>query len=101
LRAVGGGPTGEGWPVAFGGRTLALDDHGVATSGTAGRSWGEGLHHLIDPRTGAPARTDLAEVSVLARTALDAEVLAKTAFLLGREGGERRLEGRALAWALS
>lgn len=100
LRAVGGGPTGEGWPVALGGKTLLLDDHGAATSGTRKRSWGDGQHHLIDPRTGAPARTDLAEVSVLARTALDAEVLAKTALLLGSVKAEAALEGRALGWAL-
>lgn len=99
LRAAGGGPAGGGWPVAFGGRTLALDDHGAATSGTTKRAWGDG-HHLIDPRTGAPARTGLVEVSVLARTALDAEVLAKTALLAGRGSAEQRLEGRALAWAL-
>lgn len=100
LRAVGSGPTGEGWPVAFGGTTLALDDHGAATSGTAKRAWGDGQHHLIDPRTGAPARTDLGEVSVLAATALEAEVLAKSAFLLGGAQAETWLEGRAAGWAL-
>jgi thiamine biosynthesis lipoprotein len=101
LRAVGGGPAGEGWPVGFGGKTLLLDDHGAATSGTTKRTWADGQHHLIDPRTGAPARTDLTEVSVLARTALDAEVLAKTALLLGREKAEAALDGRALGWALT
>ncbi|MBI2325324.1 MAG: FAD:protein FMN transferase [Chloroflexi bacterium] len=101
LRALGGGPSGEGWPVAFGGRTLLLDDHGAATSGTAKRRWGEGKHHLIDPRTGAPAVTDLSEASVLARTALDAEVLAKTAILLGSALAPSALGGRALGWALA
>jgi thiamine biosynthesis lipoprotein len=101
LHAVGGGPTGDGWPVAFGGKTLLLDAHGAATSGTTKRRWGDGRHHIVDPRAGLPARTDLAEVSVLARTALGAEVLAKTALLLGREKAEAALEGRALAWALA
>lgn len=101
LRAVGCGRSGEGWPVEFGGRTLLLDDHGAATSGTTKRRWGDAQHHLINPRTGAPARTDLAEVSVLARTALDAEVLAKTALLLGRARAETALEGRALGWAIA
>lgn len=106
LRAVGGGPTGDGWPVAFGGKTLLLDDHGAATSGTTKRRWGDGLHHLIDPRTGAPAITDLSEVSVLARTALEAEVLAKTALLRGSVLAAHVLEGRArvgraLAWSLT
>ena len=58
----------------MGGETVLLIDMGAATSGTRRRSWGEGLHHLIDPRTGLPSRTDLSEVSVIARTGADAEV---------------------------
>ncbi len=101
LRALGGGPSGEGWPVAFGGQTLLLDDHGAATSGTTKRRWGDGKHHLIDPRTGAPSTSDLSEVSVLARTALDAEIMAKSAILLGSAQAPSGLEGRALGWALA
>lgn len=100
LRARGPGPDGEGWPVGLADRTVLLDDMGAATSGTTRRRWGDGLHHLIDPRTGRPAAGDLEEVSVLARTATDAEILAKTALLLGRAEGERWLEGRALGWSL-
>lgn len=100
LRARGPGPAGEGWPVGFGERTVLLEDQGAATSGTTRRRWADGLHHLIDPRTGLPARSDLEEVSVLARTAAEAEVLAKTTLLLGRIEGERWLEGRALGWSL-
>ena len=96
LRASGGGPHGDGWPIGFGGTTVLLRDIGAATSGTTARRWGEDLHHLIDPRTGRPARTDLGEVSVLAPTATEAEILAKTALLLGREAGARYLDGRAL-----
>jgi len=101
LRARGAGPDGEGWPVGFAGRTVLLDDMGAATSGTTRRRWGEALHHLIDPRTGLPARSDLEEVSVLARTAAEAEVLAKTALLLGRDAGEIWLEGKASGWSLA
>lgn len=89
------GPEGPGWPVGFGGTTVLLRDGGAATSGTAGRRWGEGLHHLIDPRTGAPADSDLVEVSVLAATATEAEVLAKTALLLGSIDGAALLDRRA------
>ena len=98
LRATGGGPDdadGLGWPVGFGDTTVLLRDAGAATSGTTGRRWGEGLHHLIDPRTGAPAASDLVEVSVLAATATDAEVLAKTALLLGSARGAAFLDQRA------
>jgi thiamine biosynthesis lipoprotein len=96
LRARGGGPDGEGWPVGFGGTTVLLRDLGAATSGTGGRRWGERLHHLIDPRTGLPADSDLTLVSALAATGAEAEVLAKTGLLLGREAGARFLDERSL-----
>ena len=101
LHARGGGETGAGWPVGFGDRTLLLKDLAAATSGTTKRRWGDGLHHLIDPRTGAPSTSDLSEVSVLAATALDAEILAKTALLLGSAHAEAYLKPRSQGWALS
>lgn len=100
LFARGGGEDGEGWPIGFGGKTLLLRDMGAATSGVSKRAWGDGLHHLIDPRTARPARTDVREASVLAKTAADAEVLAKAALLLGRDAAERWLEGRSPGWWL-
>ncbi len=71
------------WPVAIAGKTYLLRNLGAATSSSRKRRWGD-LHHLIDPRTGLPAATRLEEVSVVAETALDAEVLAKTVLLSGR-----------------
>jgi thiamine biosynthesis lipoprotein len=67
---------------------------GVATSGVTRRSWdvaGERRHHLIDPRTGRPAETGVLQVTALAPTALEAEVLAKTALLAGPELAHERL----------
>jgi thiamine biosynthesis lipoprotein len=96
LRARGAGPAGDGWPVGFGPATVLLRDIGAATSGTEGRRWGPGLHHLIDPRSGRPADTDLALVSVLAPTGADAEIFAKTALLLGRIEGARFLDAHSL-----
>jgi thiamine biosynthesis lipoprotein len=98
LFARGNGETGEGWPVGFGDKTLLLKDMGAATSGTTKRAWAGG-HHLIDPRTGRPARTDLAEVSVLAPTATEAECYAKVALLLGSKEAPRYLEGRSPGWS--
>ncbi|MBO9535010.1 MAG: FAD:protein FMN transferase [Solirubrobacteraceae bacterium] len=66
---------------------LHVTSGGVATSGITRRSWGDDHggsgHHLIDPRTGRPAATDVLQVTALAPTALEAEVLAKTALLRG------------------
>jgi len=71
------------WPVAIAGKTYLLRNLGAATSSTGKRRWGD-LHHLIDPRTGLPAASRLDEVSVVAETALQAEVLAKTVLISGR-----------------
>jgi thiamine biosynthesis lipoprotein len=100
LFARGGGESGEGWPVGFGDRTLLLKDLGAATSGTTKRSWAGG-HHLIDPRTGLPARSDVREVSVLASTATDAEIYAKVALLLGSRDAPAWLEPRSPGWSLA
>ena len=102
LFARGGGEAGDGWPVGMGGKTVLLVDMGVATSGTRKRSWGPDLHHLIDPRTGLPSRSDLAEASVIARTGADAEIFAKTALLLGATKAAEYLAAHdALGWSLS
>jgi thiamine biosynthesis lipoprotein len=100
LFARGGGETGEGWPVGFGDKTLLLKDLGAATSGTTKRAW-PGGNHLIDPRTGRPATTDLREVSVLAPTAADAEIFAKVALLLGSVDAPKWLETRSQGWSLT
>jgi len=82
---------GEPWNVAimhhepvgqFSGRSLA-----VATSTTRKRAWtagGEEAHHLIDPRTGAPSRGDLAYATVSAPTILEADLAAKLLIIGGR-----------------
>ena len=100
LFARGGGATGEGWPVGFGDKTLFLKDMGAATSGTTKRAWAGG-HHLIDPRTGLPAKSDLSEVSVLASTATDAEIYAKVALLLGSDDAAVWLGPRSPGWSLA
>ena len=59
---------------------------GLATSGTSIHRWehdGGTTHHLIDPRTGRPAESDVIQATVLAATARGAEALAKTAVILG------------------
>jgi thiamine biosynthesis lipoprotein len=100
LSAGGPGPAGSGWPVGFAGVTVLLRDQGAATSSVRRRRWGD-LHHLIDPRTGVPAKTGLEEVSVVAASGLEAEVVAKTALLVGPELAPVYCAAHALAWWLS
>lgn len=63
--------------------TLQIDRGALATSSTAKRSWGPGLHHVIDPRTGAPAITDAVQVTSWAPTCAEAEIAATVALLRG------------------
>jgi thiamine biosynthesis lipoprotein len=58
------------------------------------------MHHLIDPKTGMPVKTDLAEVSVITDFALRGEVYAKCAMLLGTSAGLAFLESRAVRHAI-
>jgi thiamine biosynthesis lipoprotein len=57
----------------------------IATSSVRRRSWGPGLHHLIDPRTGSPAATGVLQATVWAPTCAEAEIRSKWALLAGPE----------------
>ncbi len=45
------------------------------------------MHHIIDPRSGEPAQTDVLSVSVVAARTVLAEIYAKVALILGAEQG--------------
>jgi thiamine biosynthesis lipoprotein len=100
LSARGQGPAGAGWPVGIGGATVLLREQGAATSSVRRRRWGE-QHHLIDPRTGLPARTGLEEVSVVTPSGVEAEVVAKAALLIGPELAPAYCASHALTWWMS
>lgn len=102
----GPGPSGDGWPVALpGGEVLLLSDGAVATSGTAKRRWGNGrgkdAHHLIDPRTGRPSRSDVEQATVIAANGVCAEWVS-SALVIGGTAQLRRLGARSdvLGWRL-
>jgi thiamine biosynthesis lipoprotein len=63
----------------------------LATSSTAGRTWGrpgELLHHIVDPRTGRPAPVIWRTVSVAADTCLRANTLTTAAIVRGHDAPE-------------
>jgi len=65
---------------------IGVTDCAVATSSIAYRRWRRGdrwVHHLLDPRTGQPAATDLAAVTVIGPSAAWGEIHAKVALLSG------------------
>ena len=100
-------PNQPDWPIAAPGRdhhwTIPLRHGAVATSTVMRRNWRQGevaRHHLIDPTTGEPARSDLLSVTVVAPRCRQAEVGAKVALLLGAEAGARFLEAHGMAGLL-
>lgn len=71
---------------------VLVRDGGLATSGTTARRWRRGgieIHDIIDPRTGAPAQTPWAMVTVAAASCLEANAAATAALILGAQ---------AIAW---
>jgi thiamine biosynthesis lipoprotein len=102
VRAFGDGhsASGHGWgvpvlsPPSDGAHVMCtreIHDGAIVTSTTGPRRWrhrGRREHHLIDPTTGRAADTGLAAVVVADRSTARAEVLAKAAFVAGRERGE-------------
>jgi FAD:protein FMN transferase len=66
---------------------LRLRAGALATSSITRRAWGALSHHLIDPRTGSPAVTDLVQATAWAPTCAEAEVRAKDLLLRGTAPG--------------
>ncbi len=95
------------WPVAVeaghGEVMVGLRSGALATSSVLGRRWlvdGEERHHLIDPRTGAPARSSVLSVTAAAPSCEAAEVAAKAALILGPGFGAAMLASLAPAGML-
>ena len=64
---------------------LGLSAGALATTSVTVRAWGQGNHHVIDPRTSLPAMTEVVQATVWGETCADAEVWSKAALLLGPE----------------
>jgi thiamine biosynthesis lipoprotein len=109
VRVGGVGPEdGGAWrvdvdPALAPDRSFRLAAGAVATSTRIRRAWtraGVAQHHLIDPRAGAPARSGLRSVTVVAAEAATAEVLAKAAFVAGPAVGRPLLEEQGVTGLL-
>ncbi len=99
LRAIGPQADGQPWPVAVespeqGRRAvhgvIELQDLAIATSGDYRHFWDVGgtrLAHTMDPGRCAPAKNDIASVTVLAREAMDADAWATALLVAGTGAG--------------
>lgn len=96
---------GSPWPVGIADplhpgenlEILMVGRCGIATSGRDYRRWqrnGRWEHHIIDPRSGMPAETDVLCATVVAPDVLEAEMAAKTVLILGSRAGLAWLEER-------
>lgn len=89
---------GEAWPIGIEDpfqpakeiEILYIEEGGIATSGRDYRHWtrnGRNFHHIIDPKTGQPAETDILTATVIAPTVMQAEALAKAVLISGSQVG--------------
>ncbi|MAU11446.1 MAG: thiamine biosynthesis protein ApbE [Anaerolineaceae bacterium] len=94
-----GAPDGySGWPIDIEDpntgeifATVTLQDSAIATSGIDYRRWqnanGDLFHHIINPDTGQPARTDVFSATVIHPHAPTAEAYAKAVLIQGAQSG--------------
>ena len=77
-------------------RTVELSGKALATSGDYRdfqvRADGTRYSHIIDPKTGKPAESDVASVTVIAAHCIDADALATALCVIGSEKGLLWLE---------
>lgn len=77
-------------------QTLELSGRAMATSGDYRnfqvRADGTRYSHIINPKTGMPAESDIAAVSVLANDCMDADAAATSLFVMGSEKSFQWLE---------
>ncbi len=74
---------------------IDLQDASASTSGDSERSFvinGVAYSHILDPRTGYPAKAGLSSVTVVAASAAAADALSTIVFILGIDEGRRIVE---------
>jgi thiamine biosynthesis lipoprotein len=109
LRARGTTAAGKPWRVGIErpverrhvvGEIVALENRGIATSGTTEDFFEEhGRHysHIIDPKTARPVEHPPIAVSVVADTTMEADAWATSLVVLGPERGYALAQARGLA----
>lgn len=101
VACLGSKPDGSAWnvglraPVSSGGSlqaasftSVSVRGKSVVTSGVYERSFVRGgrvLHHILDPRTGKPAETDVLSATVIADKSLDADGYTTALIIMGAD----------------
>lgn len=94
--AIGKKPNGDPWKVGIANPENPTDyigfvevsDKNVITSGGYQRFFeqnGKIYHHIINPKTGYPAESDLSSVTIISKNGILADALSTACFVLGKE----------------
>lgn len=95
IYVIGASPKGGAWKIGIQhpfkprGEYLGVvecEDISVVTSGPYERYFdkdGVRYHHIFDPKTGRPAKSDLASVTVISKVSADADALCTAFFVMG------------------
>ena len=78
--------------------TLSLTGSTMATTGAYERWFeqdGKRYHHIIDPRTGYPAESDLLSVSVISEDGMLADCMSTALFIEGKQAALQRMQEEA------
>lgn len=109
---LGNHPSGDEWtvgiqdPNAARGATVGKvkrSNESIVTSGIYERYLevdGERYHHLLDPDTGYPFENDLAGISIIADSSIDADALSTITFSKGMEEGKQFIQDHTNAEAI-
>ena len=104
ILTYGSKPEGGAWQIAVtdpldpseSAGVLTLDGgYCVSTSGDYERYVevdGVRYHHILDPRTGSPARSDVAGVTLVTKDGFLSDALSTACFVLGQQEGKKLLE---------
>lgn len=102
--ALGSKPDGTPWrigvqnPRGENGRYIGIiniKDKAIVSSGDYERFFekdGKRYHHILDPRTGYPAESDLIGTTIVADKSIEADALSTSTFILGLEKGMKLVE---------
>lgn len=112
ILVVGKKPSGEAFKVGiqkpFAGRNeiiaaMEIDDKSVVSSGIYERyimKDDKFYHHIIDPSTGYPYKSDLVAVTIISDKSVDGDGLSTTCFALGLEKGMELIESLEDTYAI-